>query len=265
VRTPSPRLAPHPLSPHLLTGILVLTLAVDPRRLPAPLTVLPVPAAYVPLPPDSDDDAPHATPYDQRSPPRLAGPHAKPPPLPPPPFSPKGARSAAPQHAPGWGEPLIICGNERAPSPQLRPGAAAAKASYCSGAASGSGVGGGHLATHSELALPGAWDAEAGHHHPHAHARAAPAPGGCSSSGKGRPRRRGLVADIVWVLRIPTFQAIVLQVRCRAWLAGALGCSGRCWGPASGPGACWVGACFGGVPRQPEPQQWPQIRRRPIS
>jgi hypothetical protein len=42
-----------------------------------------------------------------------------------------------------------------------------------------------------------------------------------------RPRRRGLLADVGWVLRIPTFQAIVLQVREEARVSGDLWCRGH--------------------------------------
>jgi hypothetical protein len=45
--------------------------------------------------------------------------------------------------------------------------------------------------------------------------------GRSSKAWRPRPRRRGLVSDIMWVLRIPTFQAIVLQgiVGCFPWQA----------------------------------------------
>jgi MFS family permease len=212
---------PHPPCPPP-PGILVLTLAVDPRRLPAPLAALPVPPAYVPLPPDDADDAPAGAPFDQACAKGgggggSGGGGA---------LSPKPSRggAAAHTHGAGWGEPLF--GGERSPSPQLRLGA---KASYYSGAGGGGGGGAGssgHRTTHHEVLPPpawaagggGGWDAEAGPRGP-----LLPGPAACSSSGKGRPRRRGLVADISWVLRIPTFQAIVLQV-------GGFGGWGLGWG-----------------------------------
>jgi hypothetical protein len=40
-----------------------------------------------------------------------------------------------------------------------------------------------------------------------------PEEGDCSGKGRaGRPRRRGVLGDIAWMMRIRTFQAIVLQV-----------------------------------------------------